>query len=143
MGRGWKDVRETEKSLMALDKAFGEGLEKKEGSGRRGSLLCSSAEFDNTATGRKMGKRTYMMNWMIELRKSEGGVEGVAWLLVCSKMQEEREAKETTVKHERARAGFANQIVCHCQPLWMANSGNMKRGCGQRSDPGDCQENMV
>lgn len=39
-------------------------------------------------------------------------MEGVAWLLlVCSKMQEETEAKETTVKYERGRAGFANKIV--------------------------------
>lgn len=112
MGRGWEDVKETEKSLRALDKAFGEGLKKNEESGRRGSLSYSSTEFDNTAAGRKMGKRMYVMNWLTELRKSEGGVEGVAWLLlVRSKMQEEREAKETTVKYERAGAGFANKIV--------------------------------
>lgn len=55
MGRGWEDVKETEKSLRALDRAFGEGLKKNEASVRRGSFSCSSTEFDNTAAGRKMG----------------------------------------------------------------------------------------
>lgn len=37
-------------------------------------------------------------------------MEGVAWLLlVCSKMQEETEAKETTVKYERGRAAWKGE----------------------------------